>query len=367
MTRCSALPRIMACPASSQAPDIAISGDSEPARLGRAVHEAMTLVVNEGLRAPPDLTKIAENHGVEDLDELAMLVWFGVRTWQRISRETKVLAIEQYLDSLGDQLTLIGTPDIVCEADDGSLIVVDWKSGYVERDYRNQIKGYLWLVSRKAEHDIFKGCIVWLRTCEVETFAMTRIQLNEWRDELLKALDNDAYSPGAHCEFCPLSHECAAKSALVRSTASELVSLEIGKSVLSPKQIGELYPHKILLKRALDAYDEILKMTIREHGPQPTGDGRILDLTKRDRDYFYLDRIAKPLGKAFDCSCMEELIETLGPDAITVTKKIVQEVAGCQAPKGGIGKAKAAIIQSLRDANAVVSRTGLVLTVKKEK
>lgn len=365
--RCSALPRIMACPASSAAPAIRIVSDNDFARMGTAVHEVLGKVVAEGLTTlPDDVDAIADKYRIEELDELRSLSWFGLRAWQKIRAEARVLDVETQMSAEDADLRLTGSPDALAEGEDGALVVVDFKSGYVERDHRHQVMGYLFLASLCHAHDRFTGIVIWIRQGELETFTATRDELAAWYEELKTAAAGDAYSPGDHCTYCPLAHECEARTNLVQTTGSDLVAFENGGWEPTPEAIGLLYPRMKLLEGAIENYKSILKDTIKKNGPVPTGDGRALTYPVQHRDNLYLDRIGTVLVEEFDCSDMAGLVEKMGPDAVKITKRAIEEIAAAGAPKGGIGKAKAAIIEKLRDAGAIVEKSFPKLTLKKE-
>lgn len=367
MKRCSSLPRGIACPASWDAPELPISSDSQPRRVGDAVHEAMAQIVREGLREPPDLNALAQNHGVEDLDDLRILTWFGIRTWKRIRHESQLLAVEERLEHADGAVELGGAPDVIAEANSGELLVVDWKGGYIEHDYRHQIMGYLWLAAQKYPHSLFKGVIVWLRSCEIEVFSATRAKLAEWREQLGAAVDSDVYAPGPQCQYCPLAHECAARSALIRSTVMDLAPFTEGTGRITPERIGALYGRAQLLAKALENYNAIVRDTVRTQGSLSTGDGRVLSFRKGEREHFYLDRVAGPLARALELTGVDGLVQALGEDAIKLTKKKIQDLAADGAPKGEKAKRIRKVMDALKSAGAIVTRPTRTFTVKKEK
>ena len=364
--RCSALPRIMACPASAQPPKIKIDGDSEPARMGTAVHEVLAQVVTEGLDAVPNLEPTIKKYRV-DRDELRMLAWFGLNTWQSIRAETRVVAVEEHLESEEfSGLTVTGSPDVICAHED-TIVVVDFKSGWIERNYEDQLMGYLFLAAQHyPSYTGYKRICVWLRTSEVDTVNVAPQELDDWAERLAERVQQtETYDPSPPaCEFCPRAHECTARRVMIEAAMKDMCALVDGGGQ-RPETLAEVYPFKKLIDGVLKMYDGMLKTVLKE-GPLPVGDGRMISLEDVQRDYLYLDRIAKPLMVEFGCKDLPDLIETLGPDAVTVPKKTIQDIAGMAAFKGEKGQAKKEIIENLRHADAIVTRTSPRLTLKKE-
>ena len=365
--RCSALPRIMACPASAQPPKIKIDGDSEPARMGTAVHEVLAQVVTEGLDAVPNLNHVEEKYGIADRDELRMLCWFGLTQWQRIRGEVRILAVEEAMESEEfSGVTITGTPDVVC-AEGDTLVAIDWKSEWIERNHKHQLMGYLHMAAQcYPTYTNFKRITVWLRSSDIHTVPVSEKALDEWAAALVERVQHtDTYDPSPDaCIFCPLAHECAARRVMIRASMDDMRAL-VDAGGEPPEQLAQVYPVKKMVGAILDQYDVMLK-TVLADGPLPIGDGRGISLQYAPRDHLFLDRIAKPLMKAWSCKDMAELIELLGDDNIKVSKKTIEQVAGDAAFKNEKGKAKKEIVENLRHAGAIVVRTHQRLTIKKE-
>ena len=150
--RCSSLDRIIACPASLQAPDSVIIDEAgEPARIGSAVHEALACAIKCD---PVDLDHIARVHGVE-VKSFAHLYGAGKRVWGEIEAAIDLWpgAVEAcYEMELMPGVTLTGHPDALgaqCAwvdddkyADTPCLVIPDWKTGNKLQSYHYQQRGY---------------------------------------------------------------------------------------------------------------------------------------------------------------------------------------------------------------------------------
>lgn len=142
--RCSALPRILSCPASLRAPEIEINTAGEAATIGTAAHEFYAEMVRRNLDHPADsLFALAEKHDV-DADELSMLAWAGLTAWRTIRDRIDVTAVESELSGTdAGSYTLTGHPDMVgrLRADPTTGVIVDWKTGHKEATYLPQLHG----------------------------------------------------------------------------------------------------------------------------------------------------------------------------------------------------------------------------------
>lgn len=357
--------RVLLCPASKSAPDLPMTSSGELASLGSAVHEVLADVVRDNMDNIPDLHKYASKWAVKDLDELRMLCYFGLQAWRDIRTSLTVKEIELQMRFEFPEFILSGKADVIGETKDLELCVLDWKSGYIEIDTRDQLMSYLYLASLDdPDRDEFKGVTVWLRSREIHVIEVLREDLIEWFSELRLAMRSDMYNPGSHCQYCPLAHECKARATLVQSAATDMMEVTAGNVPATPQQLAELYPRSRLLKRALEKYDDILKQMLIEHGAMPTGDGRFIGMADAKRESIQFAKAHKPLMAELGLS-FDELMDTLG-NSISVSKKAIQDQAAAQAVRGQKGKAKAAIIELLRDAGAVSVKEFKKLSASKE-
>src|SRR4030042_5671960 len=158
--RASKMPLFLTCPQSlKRAPEIPIDSDSEIARLGTAVHEAMA---NYVMNNRVDAGELAEKHGV-DLKELSILFAFGRQAWEELSPYFPTPEVEESMEAtLNKVFCLRGRADVFQLATD-AIHIIDWKSGYKKTNYWPQLLAYGYLAARQYGVPKAIVTLVWLR------------------------------------------------------------------------------------------------------------------------------------------------------------------------------------------------------------
>ena len=389
--RASSLPRVMACPASMRAPEIDIHASGPEAALGTAVHEVLADLVKERLEALPDLSPYAKKHGVDE-DELRFLAWRGQCLWREfgpridpesVLTEQKLSAIDtaKNEDGDGDEIELVGHLDVcglLAGAEPPTLVIIDWKSGYVDRDYRDQLMGYA-LLARvpymlSAKFTNVKIVTAWLRTGAWDVIDLTPADIGNFSNRLRDAVNSTSrYAPDdAHCVFCPRLAECPAREALVRCAADSLYPIAAGDDagILSVRdKLAELYDRVKLLERGLDQYRDALRLSIRADGPLQLPDGRWLTVHERSRETILFDfRAASALAPYLDHNAndISGIITALGPGAITAKKTSLLDAVAARAGRGQKKAAKESAMRDLAAAGCVGTKTYDTLAVVKD-
>ena len=367
--RASALPRIMACPESLTAPDILIETTSPEARMGRAVHAVLADVVRGGLEAVPELEPYAAKHAVTDLDELRMLSWAGVNAWGALREEIDPQLIEERLEGTVSGIALSGHADIIGQTIDEETgevlpVVADWKTGYLETDYLDQLRAYLSLAWSTINRDASAGkaIVIWLRERRLEVVDVTSEDLAAWERDLAARLAHPTFGPGEHCTYCGRALECPARSQIVRSVVADLSDGE-APGALTPERLAGLYPRVKLVKRALDLYDTALREAVEAAGQLSTGDGRVLTLEDQRRETVLFERAATALALHLDMLPTD--LRAALEDDITVSKKAIEDLAAARADRGLKGKARAEVTTMLREDGAMKATEFKRLVCKK--
>ena len=360
MIHCSALPRIMQCPASAVPPQVKIDQDNPAGRIGTAVHEVLAgAICSLAKPSAGMIAEIAANHDA-DAEQVAPLSYIGWSMWQDIADDLKVLGVEQR-GEWGGRLT--GRLDLVCEAvneDVPALAIVDWKSGNPERDYLDQTWGYA-KVGRETypQYQAVKVIILWLRSQEREVKDATEAKLADFEDRLARVEAHpDEYKPSPEaCEFCPRAHECKARTALVRKSVNDFAVTEVDAiKALSVQSLAGLYPKAQLVGRVLDAYKSALKVgLIKASKPISLGDGRELGLDERKRETLDTAAVVAE-GAAMNLNVTP---------ALSVSKSKLSKLIGASVEKGK-GQAIEAFLDKLRASGAVTETTYKVIQLRKE-
>jgi len=365
---CSTLPRILRCPASAVPPKVRIEQEIEASLLGSAVHQALAKHVRG---EETDIPEIAEQMGV-NLDELRILTAMGRQMWAQVSDSLKVLAVEDvWTAPLDDEHVLSGTADVVAEellSEKPTLVVWDWKTGRVNRDYRAQVLGYAQLAwAQWPEAERIKVVIAWVRDRMLDVEEVEAYDLHDWQRRLYRSLaELDRYAPSPEaCEFCPRAHECEARQAQARADALVLAEAHERLAELTPGELAALKPKADLLRQVLRGYDEALKAAVRKAGTLPTGDGRELYMEERTRMEIDFNAARPTLREVLGCADDAELVERLAGCLALPKTPFLQQVAA-SAPRGAKGKRKAEVMAALEANGAVKKSSYEVLSVRKE-
>lgn len=371
--RCSALPRVWACPASEAeaAPgDVLINESSEPAECGTATHRWLSAYIKDGT----ELSKadLAKEHGC-DVDELSMLCAMGIKVLNQIKEKlgpaAATLRTEIPLRAvLAEGIEIVGSADLGGE--DGDWVVfIDFKTGRVDSDYGHQLKGYGLCGIRRRPGSA--GAIVvtaWLREGYWDIERMTRDQLESWADEMARRIRNgrDQFSPGAVCGYCRRRMSCPARRVMVQSVVSDLT---VGgapiiewtpetRTELGP-QIGEMFGKMRVIEKAAQAFRDLVKVDVEQFGPLKIGGGRqlaTLEVRKRVVDP------AKARAVFGEVGLTQEEID----GATTISASKLDDAVAAKAPKGGGAAAKRALAAALEAGEAVRFDTSLQLREGKE-
>ena len=366
--RCSALPRILRCPASAQAPGLDIESTSEASAMGTAAHEFYARMVREALDDVPDLTELAQKHRV-DQGELTMLAWGGLRIWRQLrlgireaatelplytAHVTPSISVEGEVDARVDFL-LKGTADLVGTAASGPLVVLDWKTGYKDIGYWDQLRGYASMArSNRAnneppeEVDQVLAIVAWTRLGVHEVVPFDAAELEALGADVRRALA----SPFKHgpsettCAYCPRARDCEARRALLAAAGQDMLACMGGEhgNAITPARLAGLYSQSRMVKRALEAYEATLKAAL-DAAPEglPVEGGRLVLREGSRKTVYWAPEV---LGKYM----FPEAIDALRP---TIGKGELEDAIAAGAPRGQKGKAKAEVLEALAAAGAV--------------
>jgi len=382
--RCSSLPRVLACPASLQEPEVRIDSVGDEARVGSAVHECLAGAVSQ---SSFDTASSARNFKVPEQD-VRPLVWRGVKIWNDIQDSLAVAVVEEQMHEVvvgscvEDHVSLSGSPDIIAftladeeAGEHADMIVWDWKTGVQGPEYIDQVMGYALLASKKFDYDLAthgcKGAIAWVREGGWEIVDLTPAMFDDFGARLAAVQSEpDRYGPSeAACKYCPRRHECPAQTALARSAIADLTAVESQLTDMVPADLAALKPKADVLKRLLGLYDKSLKAAVVEAGSLSRGDGREMYMSTREKRKLVLETawpvLAELLG--VDPEYFPTLLEKLSDmGAIDVKLTKVLDAVGDGAAKGQKGKKKDDARAQMDAIGAIEVHKYDVLTTRKE-
>jgi hypothetical protein len=249
--RASKMPLAFKCPGSTVPPAMAISEEGADAALGTAVHEVLRTLAERDYVDWEAIPKVAESYGIS-ADDVFALVRMAAKLWALSLRESFGGALTEVpltAEIPPHGLLLTGHADLMVIRE-GVARAADWKTGRVDSDYSAQMRSYAALILlENADVAEATVTIVWIRDGEIENYTMTRAGLREWLAELTaRVLEWDGvYHPGQHCRYCPRSHECGARDALVRRDIAALSGAELASqldttlALMKPDAIVELH------------------------------------------------------------------------------------------------------------------------------
>jgi len=348
--RCSSLPLAMICPGSARAADIQINPVNDAADVGTAVHAGLAKLVR-GSDPVAALAATEEAFPSVDADEMRPLFWAGVRAWKRISEWFDKPQSEADFEHEG----LSGHVD-VCDGRSNreAVALVDWKTGRIDSNYREQLFGYAWLIMQDDRKiNAVSASAVWLRTGEVESYTVSRERAAEWHAGIVATVINwdGIYHPGDHCVHCRRNHACPAQTALVRRDVAMFA--DGGETDLQtmpgPDFVTMHRKLKGLATRAEAALKSMRAEVERRGGEVEDGAGSVLHFReeggKRKVDAFKAWPI---LAERFTDA---ELCKGL-----TVSVSTLEKIIGDKTEKAK-GKAKEAFCAALEDAGALTQPT----------
>ena len=307
----------MLCPQSRHKPEIEISNDSEPARLGSAAHKALATFLRD---ERPDFEQIRNDFLLPDTNDLRFLFFTGKDAWDVLKEEygTSVLCIERKINGVFGEIEFTGSADIIGESDGGkTLDIIDWKTGRVERNYNPQLKlyGYMYNVMNNMQYEKIRTFTVELREKEIDMQEYSVADLQEFITEVEEVAYSDKYNIGSWCGFCPRSTECEARAKSVQSLALAITGNNM--PALTPETIAKYYGKVKDIMSFCERFREEGAEIIAKSGPVPLEDGTILGLSTKKDSSIDTDKARELFG---DSVALEAAKLTKGKLMMVLTK-----------------------------------------------
>lgn len=273
--RCSSLPMAYACPASI-VPDIKIKKEHSWTRGGNAGHAVAEKIVKNDLDDIPEINAIATKYDVEE-DELRQTAYSVLGAWKLLRDEVKMISVEEPLKCSYLDVELTGHPDFIGKGINGELVVLDWKTGYLEGDYTAQLVGYAILAHSKYSEMKFtkvKVITVFTQSKTIDQKTMAWEEIYGLADLMLNKIkkQQDVYNPGEACKYCPRKFSCEAKAKMINNFGIALIEKH---ELIGDTDIGKLYDRCKLLTDELKDFKDFLKSHIISNGDIEAQDGRI--------------------------------------------------------------------------------------------
>lgn len=350
------MPLAFECGGSVFAPAVRIDTSTEPARLGSAMHEALRPLAEGGSVPWETLSEMAIKYAV-DADDLRVVVSGALRLWKLVGETFPGAVTEVPLSmAITPDATLSGHIDILSVT--GKVAHLgDWKSGYRDHNYRDQMMAYGTLVlADDRAIDSVQMTVLWARVGDVERYSMNREDARAWvklvRDEVLGW--NGTFRPApSRCDWCPRTFECpAARAQLQKDVAAVLALPELVSDLtqLPPRAIFDLLHRAKQLATYAERIPAYVKAHVLKHGDVVDGDDEdaprlfIQDGTKREADVLRTWAV------------LEDSEGFTTPDfaqVLTISLGDVEDIVAKRAGKGMGAAAVRALGEKLIDAEAV--------------
>lgn len=354
--RCSALPRILSCPASVEAPEIPIDTTTPAATIGTAFHEAIAdHIANKSFDG---IEYYAHKYDLapDQTEELSDLFYNGRKMWdntimpQLLPGSVKVEERQTWEMPGSPIVELSGQYDAIAQtADQQASVIIDWKTGRGEYAYKHQLVGYA-LLLRMAYGDLMPqkivGVVAYPRTRKYEQFSIDREDLNICMKRIFKIRDTERrpFAPFIdNCRYCPRAMECPA---CLQETQNAVAVFDgnVG-SLTTSERLAAAYNQYCIAKAAIEKFGDNLRKWIQTYGPLPLENGEQLELKATERQTIMLtaESAASLTAKGID-------LYGLG---ISIPKTDLMAQVAAQAGKGKGAAAKRDMMAELTDCGAV--------------
>lgn len=369
--RASSLPAFSQCARSIVQPDHPVDSPNEMASIGNAVHEGMAQFVAGEMQDSP--AELAHRHGVDEGD-INWLLSEGRKMFWEIERTESLLRLETCVEEQMVSETLGGTR-LTGHADfidfgNTQTTIIDWKTGPLESDYSEQMKGYALLATELAPHgkadDDVVVYTVFLRLGKAHRTRHTVSQLRRWGASVVersRQADDLPYVPGDHCKYCRARNSCGARAEAlaiapvefgVLPWVSEVESIEALLAKPSFRQsLADTYQKAGAVVKAAEQFKANMKALIEERGPLDLG-SHTLSLREQERTEIDAEK------------AWETLVQWLGTSAasaVSVKKGELEKAIKAASEKGKGAANLRAVFAQLDTAGAITKKPYTTLTI----
>lgn len=212
---------------------IRIKSSHVAAEIGHVIHDLAESWINTG---DYNMVQRCEARGLEEDDrkDIPRLMSYMSKSWETLKEFFPNLIVEQSVRSDvitaddGGKYQIVGTTDVSSAIGTDNAIFLDWKSGYIDAGYRNQLFGYaysIWCSLGRPQNTLITGIAVFLRHNYYRVVKYDATMLSQWEYDLTHNVlpAKDQYNPGKTCEHCSLYACCPARKELVHNMIDCLV------------------------------------------------------------------------------------------------------------------------------------------------
>lgn len=276
----------------------------------------------------------------------------GVKMWRELSQYFPDPMVEQELSAKYEHVSLTGHADVVSfvfNGDQSEVRVLDWKSGRIKTEHRDQLLSYALMVADAFSADSATITTAWLRYLEYTTERFTKLEFDEERSRLLRDLRHDGpYRTGDHCKWCARRHECPAHRQLMTTAASDIAGHpDINLRAIEGDKLGDLLAKLNQVESDAKAIRDGIRNEIMAAGPLDIGGGRVLKLREEQRREVDAQQAIKALRDVYGDKVL---------DYASITCGAIDRLASDSVDKGK-GEEKELVNSMLKDAGAITTKT----------
>jgi hypothetical protein len=372
--RCSGLPLAFICPGSVRPEGLVIHESSESSALGNAVHEGLAVLVETGAVPWGETGALVRRFELDDEQELQILLALGARLWRELNAHYPMpnASAEHaltYRDPAG-RFVLTGHLDAVAWL--GPLVrVADHKTGRLDSDYREQLRGYCVLALAAGEAfgtTDAEAFALWVRDREIERHRMRRDEVRGWLDDVRRRIvewDGVYHASTQHCPRCPRSHECPAGRAIVRRDVEAVTGDESlatldddALDALGPDGVVALLAKADLARNVGGRVRDAIRAYVLRRGDVVGGGQRLTVRGDERRELDVLSAFEVLNGLGFTDDEYAEII--------TLSIAAAERVVAKRVKRGKGAEAKRALVAALDDAGAIKVNVTPKLVVTRE-
>jgi hypothetical protein len=316
-------------------------------------------MLNDDIRIPVSIAWDMWDRSLGTLDDVEYPALRGFFPDPQVEQELRI----EYVSNGPRELPIVtGHPDLYgfsvvgdSDSDIYDLNVLDWKAGYLIKDYLPQLIAYAELVTNKypgvqiRNVNLINAYVRKDKGQRFVSYRMTRAEAILAYDKIIRKVlnyDGESFTTGDHCQYCPLrSYGCDAYN---RTISSALVSLDRTEG------------HDLFISKPISTYrwlGEIIRQAnaIKAHIKADVADGAIY---QEDGQELYM---AESNDKVESDEAIDHLLLEYSPEAILdqckISKGGIQQLAKDEAPRGEKGTAAKQIVEDLRE-KGIITKSG---------
>ncbi len=225
-----------------------VDGDVRPLLRGIALHEVLAgdrRCIQQGKPFRDDVRELAKRSlpltkypdalkpaWKEDIDQVVQGIKWGRERLREIATSGDILAIEETLSYRpripGPPVMLRARVDLVVKYDDGTLEIIDYKSGQSARENAiQQLLSLIVVAANFGNHDRVITTTIHTAVQQVSSRELTKTECEPTWKAILASIegiqgDERIPTPSALCGWCPYFDQCPAQAA--RGSVDELTS-----------------------------------------------------------------------------------------------------------------------------------------------